>query len=175
MKTLLFFDDMHLNQAVNLHRQIGAPKLLQTLSFYDDDSRIAWSYPSVFFDQHSAKWRMTYQHCGTTFPRVALLAESTDGEHWHKRDTTPDLVFVNRQRCNQLIPTEEFSEWSATFFDERAPEEERLKGFVLSMYRITICKHNCGLHLMGSIGNLKKEQSGRVLLQTRLHVRTLTT
>lgn len=143
MKTLLFFDDMHLNQAVNLYRQIGAPKLLQTLSFYDDDSRIAWSYPSVFFDQHSAKWRMTYQHCGTTFPRVALLAESTDGEHWHKRDTTPDLVFANRQRCNQLIPTEEFSEWSATFFDERAPEEERLKGFVV--------KHVSDYHLQAQL------------------------
>lgn len=47
MKTLLFFDDMHLNQAVNLHRQIGAPKLLQTLSFSDDDSHIVWNYPRI--------------------------------------------------------------------------------------------------------------------------------
>lgn len=131
MSTLLFFDDQHLNLLGNISRKIGRPKRLEQYRYQDLNAVIAWGYPTVYFDEGSRKWRMTYQHCTTTFPRIPLLAESDDGYHWTPRSTIKECEIQDRLRENQLLPIDEFSEWSATYVDPYASEEERIKAFVV--------------------------------------------
>ncbi|MBO9604469.1 MAG: hypothetical protein J7639_00885 [Paenibacillaceae bacterium] len=131
MATLLFLDDHHLNLSRNVERRIGRPQRLDDYTYRDPLNEIAWGYPTVFRDEASGKWRMTYQHCSTTFPRIPLLAESDDGLRWHPRDTTQEAEIAGRLRVNQLLPVDAFSEWSTTVVDPYAPPEERYKGLVV--------------------------------------------
>ena len=47
MYTLLFFDDWHLHNRINLERQIGKPKLIPESIFRDPIADSSWGYPTV--------------------------------------------------------------------------------------------------------------------------------
>lgn len=131
VKTLLFFDDQRLSLRDNVERHLGKPELMPESIYRDPHTVTAWGYPSVFYDEPSGKWRMLYLGWVGVGKRFPLLAESDDGLHWSLRDTTKEIQLPDRAFPHQILPLTEFSEWPASYIDERAPAEERIKGLVV--------------------------------------------
>jgi hypothetical protein len=101
--SLLIFDDAALNRTVGLRRRVGTPRLLST--FADPDAFVGWGYPNVW-QVRDGSYRMVYngnwkhQH----YPRLILLASSSDGVHFEKK-ATPSVVLPDRLAMNQMLPT----------------------------------------------------------------------
>lgn len=129
--TILLFDDQRLNLRDNVQRKVGCPELISESIYQDPRAHVGWGYPSVFYNEPSGKWRMTYLGWAYGGSRLALLAESDDGLRWQPRDTTGEIDLPDRFLPNQVLPEEKFGEWPACYVDERAPAEERIKGLVV--------------------------------------------
>lgn len=133
--TMLFFDDWPLNRFDHVERRTGRPKLIAEANFSDPRLNVTWGYPTVFRDSSrrgALEWQCLYQGWDAKRERLyPLLAESRDGISWRAPDLSAEVALPDRAYSNQVLPAEEFSEWSPCYYDARAPAEERLKGLVV--------------------------------------------
>ena len=132
MYTLLFFDDWHLHNRINLERQIGKPKLIPESIFIDPIADSSWGYPTVIKDEEKDIWRCYYQgETNDSGHHVPLIAESKDGIEWNLPDLTNTVKLKKRYAPNQLFEVEYFSEWCGVFLDPNAENtNERMKAFI---------------------------------------------
>lgn len=99
---LLFFDGRWVVTATNLSAAPGKPRLLST--FRDPSSFTGWGYPSVWARRDGKPgWHMAYNgdFGGEHYPRIVLLAESTDGVNWQP-SPTPMLSLNPRLSPNEI-------------------------------------------------------------------------
>lgn len=132
MTTILFFDDLKLNRLDNMTRAVGRPKLIPESVYRDPTPGLEtpWGYPSIFRDEATGNYRMTYQNRMVELEghtRMPLLAESEDGIHWAPRDTTGEIDLPDRAAPHQVLPLENHGEWVDTFVDPNAETEEKIK------------------------------------------------
>jgi hypothetical protein len=139
MTKLLFFDDTHLIEKVNLNRGIGQPEPVPEGTFQDPNSGADFGYPIVFPNEQTGGWRMLYQALmpldAPQRPRhfVPVVLDSDDGITWRIPDLTETLPIAERVLPNQVQPAtlDRFGEWGPCYYDHRAPDpEQRIKGFV---------------------------------------------
>ncbi len=86
---LLFFDGRWVAAAANISAAAGNPRLLTT--FRDPSSFTGWGYPSVWARRDGKPgWHMAYNgdFGGQHYPRIVMLAESTDGVNWQPSATS---------------------------------------------------------------------------------------
>ncbi|MEJ7616682.1 MAG: hypothetical protein WKF30_06860 [Pyrinomonadaceae bacterium] len=133
-KTMLFFDDWPLNRLDHVERRIGRPTPVTESVFVDPYVNVTWGYPSVFKDpSRRAQWQCLYQGWDAKRERLyPLIAESEDGIVWRVPDLSAEVDLPGRAYPHQVLPVEEFNEWSPCYYDERAPSDERLKGLVVA-------------------------------------------
>lgn len=132
MYTLLFFDDWHLHNRINLDRKIGNPKFIPESIFRDPIADSAWGYPTVIQDPNTDIWKCYYQgETKESGHHVPLLAESEDGVEWTIPDLTDRVSLKKRFAPNQLFEADGFSEWCGVYADPNAENtDEWLKAFV---------------------------------------------
>ncbi len=131
--TLLFFDDWPLNRRDHVTRHIGHPEQVTKSSFQDPHLNVTWGYPTVFRAPENGQWRCLYQGWDDSRKRLyPLLAESADGIVWRAADLSGRVNLPGRAYPHQVLPVEDFNEWSPCYYDARAHPDERLKGLVVS-------------------------------------------
>ena len=132
-KTILFFDDWPLNRLDHLQRKIGNPERDEASTFIDPHLNVTWGYPSVYRNPERGAWYCLYQGWDKDRKRLyPVLAQSPDGRQWRIADLRGQGESWQRQYPNQVLPVDEFQEWSPCYYDSRATAEERIKALVVT-------------------------------------------